>query len=66
MPKASREVSSQVCSELMQLQKNGDWNAAVQLVVRAGDPKAIFLATNDWYRLRRSLEIVKVFILYYI
>lgn len=59
VPKASREVSSQVCSELMQLQKNGDWNAAVQLVVRAGDPKAIFLATNDWYRLRRSLEIVK-------
>lgn len=32
----------------------------MQLVVKAGDPKAQSLAANDWYRLRRSLEIIKV------
>lgn len=31
----------------------------MQLVVKAGDPKAQLLAANDWYRLRRSLEIIK-------
>ncbi|XP_039158993.1 tRNA dimethylallyltransferase 9-like [Eucalyptus grandis] len=60
VPKASPEISSEVYSELADLQKNGDWNAAVQLVVKAGDPKAQHLAANDWYRLRRSLEIIKV------
>ncbi|XP_018731502.2 tRNA dimethylallyltransferase 9 isoform X2 [Eucalyptus grandis] len=59
VPKASPEISSEVYSELADLQKNGDWNAAVQLVVKAGDPKAQHLAANDWYRLRRSLEIIK-------
>ncbi|XP_056173357.1 tRNA dimethylallyltransferase 9 isoform X2 [Syzygium oleosum] len=59
VPKASPEISSEVYSELADLQKNGDWNAAVQLVVKAGDPKARHLAANDWYRLRRSLEIIK-------
>ncbi|KAL1299607.1 hypothetical protein AAHE18_18G122700 [Arachis hypogaea] len=34
-------------------------DAAVQLVVKAGDPKAQLLPVNDWYRLRRSLEIIK-------
>jgi tRNA dimethylallyltransferase len=29
-------------------------------VVKAGDSQAQFLAANDWYRLRRSLEIIKV------
>ena len=47
-------------SELADLQRNEDWDAAVQLVVKAGDPKAQLLAANDWYRLRRSLEIIKV------
>ncbi|KAJ9671500.1 hypothetical protein PVL29_025280 [Vitis rotundifolia] len=59
VPKASREITSEVYSELMDLQRNGDWDAAVQLVVKAGDSKAQSLAANDWYRLRRSLEIIK-------
>ncbi|KAF8024171.1 hypothetical protein BT93_F1384 [Corymbia citriodora subsp. variegata] len=59
VPKASPEISSEVYSELADLQKNDDWNAAVWLVVKAGDPNAQHLAANDWYRLRRSLEIIK-------
>uniref|UniRef100_A0A2N9EYH4 tRNA dimethylallyltransferase 9 n=1 Tax=Fagus sylvatica TaxID=28930 RepID=A0A2N9EYH4_FAGSY len=59
VPKASPEISSEVYSELADLQRNEDWDAAVQLVVKAGDPKAQLVAVNDWYRLRRSLEIIK-------
>ncbi|KAK9269328.1 hypothetical protein L1049_001099 [Liquidambar formosana] len=59
VPKASREITSEVCSELMDLQRRGNWDAAVQLVVEAGDPRVQSLAANDWYRLRRSLEIIK-------
>ncbi|XP_028755525.1 tRNA dimethylallyltransferase 9-like isoform X1 [Neltuma alba] len=59
VPKASAYVKSKVYSELAELQKNEDWDAAVQLVVDAGDAKAQTLAVNDWYRLRRSLEIIK-------
>lgn len=60
VPKASKEIASEVYSELADLQRNEHWDAAVQLVVKAGDPKAQLLAANDWYRLRRSLEIIKV------
>ncbi|XP_062168810.1 tRNA dimethylallyltransferase 9 [Alnus glutinosa] len=59
VPKASRDIASEVYSELADLQRNEDWDAAVQLVIKAGDPKAQFIAVNDWYRLRRSLEIIK-------
>ncbi|KAI7997181.1 Protein REVEILLE 8 [Camellia lanceoleosa] len=41
------------------LKKDVDWDAAVQLVVKVGDLWAQSLPTNDWYRLRRSLEIIK-------
>ncbi|KAB2615971.1 tRNA dimethylallyltransferase 9 [Pyrus ussuriensis x Pyrus communis] len=59
VPKASLEIASEVYSDLEDLQKNDDWDAAVELVVKAGDPRAQLLAANDWYRLRRSLEIIK-------
>ncbi|XP_022984461.1 tRNA dimethylallyltransferase 9 [Cucurbita maxima] len=59
VPKATPDVAVKVYSELADLQKNEDWDAAVQLVVKAGDPRAQHLPTNDWYRLRRSYEIVK-------
>ncbi|GAV64047.1 IPPT domain-containing protein [Cephalotus follicularis] len=59
VPKASQEIASEVHSELADLERDEDWDAAVQLVVKAGDPRAVSLATNDWYRLRRSLEIIK-------
>lgn len=60
VPKASPEIASEVDSELADLQQNGDWDAAVDLVVKAGDPRAQSLAANDWYRLRRTLEIIRV------
>lgn len=60
VPKASKEIASEVYTELADLERNGHWDAAVQLVFNAGDPKAEHLAANDWYRLRRSLEIIKV------
>lgn len=59
VPKASSKVASEAYSELEHLQNNGDWDAAVQLVEKAGDPKAHLVARNDWYRLRRSLEIIR-------
>ncbi|KAG5569143.1 hypothetical protein H5410_058909 [Solanum commersonii] len=59
VPKASREIAAEVDSELASLQNDEDWNAAVQLLVKAGDPGAQSLSANDWYRLRRRLEIVK-------
>ncbi|KAG9446125.1 hypothetical protein H6P81_012253 [Aristolochia fimbriata] len=59
VPKASAEIGSEVASELMLLQENGNWDEAVLLVEKAGDPQAKFVARNDWYRLRRSLEIIK-------
>lgn len=59
VPKASSEITSKVFSELMELQNNKQWDAAVDLVVKAGDPKAQFFSTNNWYRLRRSLEIIR-------
>uniref|UniRef100_A0A2P2JKX9 tRNA dimethylallyltransferase n=1 Tax=Rhizophora mucronata TaxID=61149 RepID=A0A2P2JKX9_RHIMU len=59
VPKASPEIASEAYNELEELQKNQDWDAAVQLVVKVGDPKAQLLPANDWYRLRRSLEIIK-------
>ncbi|KAL6199089.1 hypothetical protein ACLB2K_028876 [Fragaria x ananassa] len=59
VPKALKDIASEVYTELADLERNGHWDAAVQLVVNAGDPKAEHLAANDWYRLRRSLEIIK-------
>nr|XP_025672108.1 tRNA dimethylallyltransferase 9 isoform X2 [Arachis hypogaea] len=59
VPIASPEIASKVHLELAELQRKEEWDAAVQLVVKAGDPKAQLLPVNDWYRLRRSLEIIK-------
>ncbi|XP_019193471.1 PREDICTED: tRNA dimethylallyltransferase 9 [Ipomoea nil] len=59
VPQASREITSEVCTEIADLQKDENWEAAVELVVKAGDPGVKSLAANDWYRLRRRLEIIK-------
>lgn len=59
VPKASAEVAFEVHSELADLQRVGDWEGAVRLVVNAGDPGVQSLASNDWYRLRRRFEILK-------
>ncbi|KAL8209728.1 hypothetical protein R6Q57_006460 [Mikania cordata] len=59
VPKATPEICLQVQSELASFERNYEWDAAVQLVTKAGDPTAQSLAANDWYRLRRKLEIIK-------
>nr|GMC70239.1 tRNA dimethylallyltransferase 9 [Ipomoea batatas] len=59
VPQASQEITSEVCTEIADLQKDENWEAAVELVVKAGDPGVKSLAANDWYRLRRRLEIIK-------
>ncbi|KAG6395569.1 hypothetical protein SASPL_141692 [Salvia splendens] len=59
VPQASPEITLEVHSELAEFQRDGHWDAAVQLVVKAGDPGVKSLAANDWYRLRRRLEILK-------
>ncbi|CAH9107698.1 unnamed protein product [Cuscuta europaea] len=59
VPKASREITSEVHTEIADLQRDDNWDVAVELVVKAGDPGVKSLAVNDWYRLRRRLEIIK-------
>lgn len=59
VPKASVEVASEVCSELKEFQTRGEWDEAVEYVVKAGDPRAHSFPQNNWYRLRRSLEIIR-------
>ncbi|KAM0070896.1 putative tRNA dimethylallyltransferase [Helianthus debilis subsp. tardiflorus] len=60
VPKATSEISLEVQSELAGFERTYDWDAAVHLVTNAGDPTAQSLPANDWYRLRRKLEIIKV------
>ncbi|CAN1192346.1 tRNA dimethylallyltransferase 9 [Linum perenne] len=40
VPQATVDVASEVHSELAELQRNHDWDKAVQLLVKAGDPRA--------------------------
>lgn len=59
VPKSSMDITSSVWSELVDLRESGRWEEAVELVVKAGDPKARDLHMNNWSRLRRSLEIIR-------
>nr|VDC79075.1 unnamed protein product [Brassica rapa] len=59
VPKPSPEIISEVHDTLLDFQTDHNWDAAVEFVVNAGDQKAPSLARNDWYRLKRSLEILK-------
>ncbi|PWA94996.1 isopentenyltransferase 9 [Artemisia annua] len=59
VPKATPEISLEVQSELATFERRYDWDAAVELVTKAGDSSAQSLPANDWYRLRRKLEIIK-------
>ncbi|KAM7277892.1 hypothetical protein ACFE04_005026 [Oxalis oulophora] len=49
VPKATAEIAAEVNSELAKLERDDDWDAAVQLVVNAGDPKAKLVAVNDCF-----------------
>lgn len=59
VPETSPEIVSDVNSELRILQSKGDWDTAVQLLLKAGDSTAHNLERNDWYRIHRGLEIIK-------
>ncbi|KAK3134638.1 hypothetical protein QOZ80_6AG0551620 [Eleusine coracana subsp. coracana] len=59
VPQSSMDVTSAVWSELAGFRETGKWEEAVQMVVKAGDPKARHLSMNNWNRLSRSLEIIR-------
>ncbi|KAL6873976.1 hypothetical protein ACP4OV_014058 [Aristida adscensionis] len=59
VPQSSMGITSAVWSELANLRESGQWEEAVELVVKAGDPKARDLSVNNWNRLSRSLEIIR-------
>ncbi|XP_020242200.1 tRNA dimethylallyltransferase 9 [Asparagus officinalis] len=59
VPKVTMEVASEVCSELEEFMKRGNWDEAVEYVVKAGNEKAYSIPYNNWYRLRRSLEVIR-------
>ncbi|MCO5556885.1 hypothetical protein L7F22_010439 [Adiantum nelumboides] len=57
-PKSTPEIRSLVEEEIAKAE--GDWNKAVKILVDAGDGDARKLLRNDWYRLRRRFEVLKV------
>ncbi|CAN6311065.1 unnamed protein product, partial [Urochloa humidicola] len=56
VPQSSMDTTSAVYSELLSFREGGQWEEAVELVARAGDPKALDLSVNNWKRLSRRLE----------
>ena len=62
-PRATLEVVAAVEGEIKEAMSMGDsgWEAALAVLQHAGDLETgQQLARNDWYRLKRALEIVKV------
>ncbi|CAM6111490.1 unnamed protein product [Calypogeia fissa] len=58
-PKATKEQADAVDEEMKGI--TGGWDAAIKYLADAGDPEsAQSIARNDWYRLRRALEILKI------
>ncbi|GKV50800.1 hypothetical protein SLEP1_g57493 [Rubroshorea leprosula] len=49
VPKASRDSYStcRVPAEIADFERDGEWDAAVEMVVKAGDPKARSLPVNN-------------------
>ncbi|CAM9926625.1 unnamed protein product, partial [Discosporangium mesarthrocarpum] len=58
-PKKDTEVAKEVASELRPLQESGEWEAALKLLSDVNPARAEAIIPNDWYRLSRSLEIVR-------
>ncbi|XP_024375389.1 tRNA dimethylallyltransferase 9 isoform X2 [Physcomitrium patens] len=58
-PKATPEVSAVIEAEIRRLvSRPGDWEMAALRLTKASDPaNAYSFARNDWYRLRRALEV---------
>ncbi|CAN6323932.1 unnamed protein product [Urochloa humidicola] len=59
VPQSSMDTTSAVYSELLSFRESGQWEEAVELVARAGDPKVLDLSVNNWNRLSRRLEIIR-------
>ncbi|KAL4580400.1 hypothetical protein LXL04_016591 [Taraxacum kok-saghyz] len=59
VPKPTPEIILEVRSMLANFERTYDWDSAVKLVAKSGDPTAESLPVNDWYRLYRKLEIIK-------
>ncbi|CAN6339155.1 unnamed protein product [Urochloa humidicola] len=59
VPQSCMDTTSAVYSELLSYRESGQWEEAVELVARAGDPKAMDLSVNNWNRLSRRLEIIR-------
>lgn len=57
-PKSTPETRAMVEVEISKA--GGDWDKAVKLLVDAGDKDAKKLPRNDWYRLGRRFEVLKV------
>lgn len=59
-PRSSQQQVATVDAKLAEIKRDGGgWDEAVKLLADLGDPTtAGSLTRNDWYRLRRSLEIV--------
>ncbi|GKV31673.1 hypothetical protein SLEP1_g40346 [Rubroshorea leprosula] len=47
VPKASTEIAAKVHAEIADFERDGEWDAAVEMVVKAGDPKARPLPVNN-------------------
>ncbi|GKV31687.1 hypothetical protein SLEP1_g40359 [Rubroshorea leprosula] len=47
VPKASTEIAAKVHAEIADFERDGEWDAAVEMVVKAGDPKARSLPVNN-------------------
>lgn len=57
-PKSTPETRAMVEVEISKA--GGDWDKAVKLLVDAGDKDAKKLPRNDWYRLGRRFEVLKL------
>ncbi|CAM9435310.1 unnamed protein product [Laminaria digitata] len=59
-PKREPAVAQAVATELLPFQERGDWDGALQILAAANATRAASLHRNDWYRLSRSLEVLRV------
>ncbi|CAB1110948.1 unnamed protein product [Ectocarpus sp. CCAP 1310/34] len=59
-PKKDPAVAQAVATELLPFHDRGDWDGALELLAAVNSTRAASMARNDWYRLSRSLEVLRV------
>ncbi|CAM9338371.1 unnamed protein product [Ectocarpus fasciculatus] len=59
-PKKDPAVAQAVATELLPFQDRGDWDGALELLAAVNATRAASMERNDWYRLSRSLEVLRV------